>query len=68
MIKLTRLNGQELVINAEMIERMEAKPDTIITLTTGEQYIVQDSGDQIIAKVTHYKQEINLPQKEPTIG
>ncbi|MDP8235172.1 MAG: flagellar FlbD family protein [Candidatus Erginobacter occultus] len=63
MIKLTRLNGQELVINAEMIERMEAKPDTIITLTTGEQYIVQDSVDQIIAKVTHYKQEINLPQK-----
>jgi flagellar protein FlbD len=68
MIKLTRLNGQELVINAEMIERMEAKPDTIITLTTGEQYIVQDPVDQIIAKVTHYKQEINLPAKEPTTG
>ncbi len=62
MIKLTRLNGQELVINAEMIERMEAKPDTIITLTTGEQYIVRDPVDEIIAKVTRYKQEINLPQ------
>ena len=62
MIKLTRLNGQELVINAEMIERIEAKPDTIISLTTGEQYIVRDSVDEIIAKVTHYKQEISLPQ------
>ncbi len=68
MIKLTRLNGQELVINAEMIERMEAKPDTIITLTTGEQYIVRDSVDEIIAKVTHYKQEIRLPQSEPNPG
>ncbi len=68
MIKLARLNGQELVINAEMIERMEAKPDTIITLTTGEQYIVRNPVDEIIAKVTHYKQEINLRQKEPTTG
>lgn len=64
MIKLTRLNGQGLVINAEMIERIEAKPDTIISLTTGEQYIVRDPVDEIIAKVTAYKQKINLPQPE----
>ena len=62
MIKLTRLNGQGLVINAEMIERIEAKPDTIISLTTGEQYIVRDPVDEIIAKVTEYKQKINCPQ------
>ncbi len=62
MIKLTRLNGQQLVINAEMIERIEARPDTIISLTTGEQYIVRDPVDEIIAKVTEYKQKINFPQ------
>jgi len=68
MIKLTRLNGQQLVINAEMIERIEARPDTIISLTTGEQYIVRDPVDEIIAKVTRYKQEINLPQPEKSRG
>jgi flagellar protein FlbD len=68
MIKLTRLNGQELIINAEMIERLEAKPDTIITLNSGEQYIVRDPVDDIIAKITRYKQEINSPKPEPTTG
>ncbi len=68
MIKLSRLNGQELVVNAEMIEKIEAKPDTIITLTTGDQYIVRDTVDEIIDKVTRYKQKINFLRKEPTIG
>ena len=64
MIKLTRLNGQSMVINAEMIQRIEATPDTIITLTTGEQHIVRDSPHEIIARVTQYKQAINLPYRE----
>ncbi|MFH1037249.1 MAG: flagellar FlbD family protein [PVC group bacterium] len=68
MIKLSRLNGQELVVNAEMIEKIEAKPDTIITLTTGDQYIVRDTVDEIIDKVTRYKREINLPSKDTTTG
>ena len=61
MIKLERLNGQELVINADLIELIEAKPDTIITLTTGEKYIVKDSVDDIITKVKQYKQGISFP-------
>ena len=60
MIKLNRLNGDKLVINAELIELIEAKPDTIITLTTGEKYIVRDPVDEIIEKVKRYKQSFNL--------
>jgi len=59
MIKLNRLNGQELVVNAELIELIEAKPDTIITLTTGEKYIVRNPVDEIIAKVKSYKRSLN---------
>jgi flagellar protein FlbD len=62
MIKLTRLNGQEFVINAELIELIEAKPDTIVTLTTGEKYITRENVDEIISKVRSYKQSINLPR------
>lgn len=62
MIKVTRLNGEQLVINAELIELIEAKPDTIITLSTGEKYIARDKVDEIIEKVIRYKQTINLPQ------
>ena len=40
MIKLTRLNESELVVNAEMIVFVEAIPDTILTLTSGKKIMV----------------------------
>ena len=43
MIKLTRLNQSELVINAEMIEFVEAIPDTIVTLVSGKKIMVAES-------------------------
>jgi len=61
MIRLTRLNGQEMVLNAEFIERIEACPDTIVTLTTGEQYIAQEGVEEIVERVKTYKREIRLP-------
>jgi len=59
MINLTRLNGQNLAINADLIERIEDRPDTIITLTTGNQFIVKDSVEQVMEKVIQYKQQVN---------
>ncbi|HOO76398.1 MAG TPA: flagellar FlbD family protein [bacterium] len=61
MIKVTRLNGQEMVLNADFIERVEGRPDTIITLTTGEQFIARESVDEIVGKVKDYKRSIAAP-------
>ncbi|MGD0384188.1 MAG: flagellar FlbD family protein, partial [Thermoguttaceae bacterium] len=36
MIKLTRLSGEAFILNAELIEYVEARPDTFVTLTTGQ--------------------------------
>lgn len=55
MIALTRLGGQELVVNAELIELVEAMPDTHITLTDGRQLIVQESPDEVVARVIAYR-------------
>ena len=41
MIKVTRLNGKEFVINTEIIEFIESTPDTVITTTTGKKVIVK---------------------------
>ena len=45
MIDVTRLNGKNFVLNAELIEVMEETPDTVITLTTGHKYVVKESLD-----------------------
>ena len=58
MIKLTRLNGSLIVVNAELIEYVEANPDTILTLTTGQKILIQDPVDEVIKKVTNYKRSI----------
>jgi len=47
MIALTRLNGKKFVVNALLIERIEGTPDTLIRLTSGSQYIVRESPDDV---------------------
>ncbi|MCL2639953.1 MAG: flagellar FlbD family protein [Phycisphaerales bacterium] len=54
MIALTRLNHQNFVLNADLIKYVESTPDTMITLTTGERMIVQESTEEVIRKVVDY--------------
>lgn len=58
MIEVTRLNGTKLTINADLIERVEELPDTVIKLTTGSKIIVKESRQEIKNLVTLYKKEI----------
>jgi len=59
MIKVTLLNGQELIINAELIEMVEAPHDTIITLTTGRKIAVRESAQEVIDRITLYRQLVH---------
>jgi len=43
MIYVTRLNGERLALNIDIIEQMEETPDTVITLTTGKKLVVKES-------------------------
>lgn len=58
MIEITRINGTKLMINAEIIQAVEATPDTVITLTTGAKYIVEEECEEIRRRVIEYKHNI----------
>lgn len=58
MIKLTRLNKSQIVVNSDLIETIEDTPDTVITLTTGEKIVVREGIDEVIAMVVSFKQRI----------
>ncbi len=58
MIRVTRLNGKETVLNAELIETVEATPDTVISLTTGRRLLVKEEPDEIVRRVMIYRQAI----------
>ncbi len=67
MIKVTRLNDSELVINADLIEFVEALPDTIISLTTGKKIVVRESPDEVIARVAAFRRMSSVRTPGPDL-
>ncbi len=63
MIRLTRINRAPLVLNSDLIEHVEATPDTVIALTTGQKLVVLESAEEVIQKVIAFRRLIaNRPE------
>ena len=58
MIALTRLNGQQFVINAEKIRYVEATPDTVICCDHGEKMMVRETLHEVMQKAIEYSRVI----------
>jgi flagellar protein FlbD len=58
MISVSRLNGAPFVLNAEIIQEIEATPDTVITLLSGKKLLVQEPVEQVLAAVIEYKRAV----------
>ena len=64
MIELHRLQNQRIIVNADLIEFVEATPDTMISATTGKKLIVRETVEEVIEKVVRYKQSILAVKKK----
>lgn len=51
MIYLTKLGGKEILLNEDMIESVSQSPDTIVILSNGHSYMVQETMDEIMERV-----------------
>jgi flagellar protein FlbD len=60
MIKVTRLNGKEFVVNAELIQYVEATPDTVITLVNHEKLVVKEPVDEVIRRTVEYGRSLRV--------
>ncbi|MGI9474666.1 MAG: flagellar FlbD family protein [Rubripirellula sp.] len=70
MIKLTRLDGEAFVLNADLIRYVERRPDTFITLTNGERIVVTESMEMVIERAVQYQQQkhyMPMPTVIPTV-
>ena len=59
MVELTKINGENVIINAEEIEIIETAFDTTITLKSGKKISVKEPASKITEKVIEYKRKIN---------
>ncbi|MCS7003408.1 MAG: flagellar FlbD family protein [Dehalococcoidia bacterium] len=63
MIELTRLDGTVLYVNSDLIELVEATPDTVVSLSTGRKLVVKDSPAAIAAKVLEFARRAHEPSR-----
>lgn len=55
MILVHRLDGAPFYLNAELVETVEATPDTVIVLVNGHKYIVREQVEEVIARILNYR-------------
>jgi flagellar protein FlbD len=60
MIKVTKINGQELFLNPHLIEKMEERPDTLVTMQSQVQYIVKEKVEEITKLIVEYRRTLYL--------
>lgn len=58
MIVLTRLNGQQFVVNADRIRYVESTPDTVICCDSGDKLMVKESLLEVTRKAIDYARTI----------
>jgi flagellar protein FlbD len=75
MIVVTRLNGPPLALNCDLIERVEATPDTVLTLVDGTKYVVQEPVEEVVDRIREFRASVlvlaqrldQTTENEPTL-
>lgn len=57
MIEVTKMNGQKVLINPNLIEVVEETPDTVISFSTGRKIIVKESRQELKNLVKSYRKD-----------
>ncbi|MBK7045985.1 MAG: flagellar FlbD family protein [bacterium] len=58
MVKLTKIDGEKLVVNAELIESVNCGTDTLVSLTSGRKLIVRETPDEVVQLVLDYRVQL----------
>jgi flagellar protein FlbD len=67
VITLHKLTGEPVVLNAELIETIEATPDTVITLVDRRRVIVAEEVGDIVQRVVDYRRAVLGASLLPTV-
>lgn len=58
MIILTRLGGQPMALNPDLIERAEPTPDTVITMVDGHKLVVVETVQEVVDRVRDWRASV----------
>jgi flagellar protein FlbD len=58
MISVTRLDGSEFILNSDLIETIEATPDTVITFAHDKKVVVLEAPSEVVDRVVRFRHRI----------
>jgi flagellar protein FlbD len=59
MIRVTRFDGSQLYVNADLIEFIESTPDTVLSLTSNRKVVVRETADAVVEQVIAYRHRVH---------
>ena len=60
MIQVTRLDHRQMIVNADLIKYVESTPDTIVTLTSGEKFLVLETPEEVVNRVVEFGRRLRV--------
>ncbi len=58
MIRLTRINECPFYLNSDLIEFIEATPDTVITMVNGGKVLAKESPEEVVKRVVEFRRRV----------
>lgn len=58
MIIVKKINGQQIMVNSDLIETIEFSPHAIMSLTSGVKIIVDETSETLMEKIIEYKKTV----------
>jgi flagellar protein FlbD len=68
MILVHRLRGEAMFLNADLIESVEAAPDTIVTLVDGRRVVVSESPEDVLERITAFRASVIVAAEDLRSG
>ncbi len=68
MIRVTKLDGESIALNSDLIVHVEETPDTVIMLATGQAFRVRESMDQVVNRVVAFRRSIGDGSPKLPVG
>ena len=68
MIILTRLNGEQFAVNCDLVERVDAHPNTVLTLVDATKYVVAESLAEVVERVRDFRASVLVRSAEMQHG
>lgn len=63
MIVVKKINQEEIIVNCDLIEMVEFTPHAVMSLTTGEKLVVDETREDLLRKIIEYKRAIHRRQE-----